>query len=323
MARADLAPNPTKESRQAVNNLVARWATLWKPEWSRQGGKVSHELGFLPSIPTTIFQITMKEPGNDLAEVSWRMVKLVVSHPGGPAPQPELSTSPCQTQSRRQARGPVTPELPFFACTGPPYGCENRQGHQLRAHLPAPDLDPSAWWSSWAQLGWKTIELSIQAEQASLCWPHQAVLCLFSSHLLLPHLFPLHTFPFPQSLTNSGYIPALCQAQAEPWKHRGESLLPVMSPQELRVQPGKQIHPTTDASASCSSTFGEFSSPVFFFIWFFPQSAGRGCFYSWLSPTGASAKVSWLDSLNLFCLLQFTTHIAARTNVILPVNTST
>ena len=70
------------------------------------------------------------------------MVKLVVSHPGGPAPQLELSTSPCQTQSRRQARGPVTPELPFFACTGPPYGCENRQGHQLRAHLPAPRPGP-------------------------------------------------------------------------------------------------------------------------------------------------------------------------------------
>lgn len=36
---------------------------------------MSHELGFLPSIPTTIFQITMKGPGDDLAEVRRRMVK--------------------------------------------------------------------------------------------------------------------------------------------------------------------------------------------------------------------------------------------------------
>ena len=101
--------------------------------------------------------------------------------------------------------------------------------HLLGPGLKFPILGPGLSLRSWSsllfsvgmifeftQLGWKTIELSIQAEQASLCWPHQAVLCLFSSHLLLPHLFALHTFPFPQSLTNSGYIPALCQAQAEP-----------------------------------------------------------------------------------------------------------
>ena len=106
---------------------------------------MSHELGFLPSIPTTIFQITMKGPGDDLAEVRRRMVKdgeVGRQSSRWPGPQLELSTSPCQTQSRCQARGPVTPELPFFACTGPLYRHENRQDHQLRAQ--PLDLDPSA-----------------------------------------------------------------------------------------------------------------------------------------------------------------------------------
>lgn len=153
--------------------------------------------------------------------------------------------------------------------------------------------------------------------------PHQAVLSRLISSPPPSSLFALHTFPFPQSLTNSGYTPALCQAQGKPWKHRGESLLPVLSPKELRVRPGKHIHPTTDAGASCSSTFGElsrrFSSS---FGSFHSQQAGAASFIP-DSSTGAFAKASWLDSLNLFCLLQFTTHIAAKTNVILPTNTST
>lgn len=148
---------------------------------------MSHELGFLPSIPTTIFKIIMKGPGNDLAEVSWRMMKLVISHPGGPVPQPEPSTS--QWQTHRGARfmaqsllnclsSPVL-ALPTGAKTVKVTTREQTPSTWILLHreVPGPHWDG------------KPSTCPSRPSGPHSASPHQAVLHFFSSHLLLPHLF--------------------------------------------------------------------------------------------------------------------------------------
>lgn len=170
---------------------------------------MSHELGFLPSIPTTICKITIKGPGNYLAEVSWRMMKVVISHPGGLVPPTAgaqhitvADTQRCQVHGLLSCLSSPALALPTGAKTVKVTTGEQTPSTWILLHREV----PGPCWDA------KPSTCPSRPSGPHSASPHQAVLHLFSSHLLLL----LHTFPFLQSLTNSGYAPALCQAQAEP-----------------------------------------------------------------------------------------------------------
>lgn len=192
MARGDLVPNPTKESRQAVNNLVARWATLGKLEWSRQGGK------WVISLVSSLNSHHHFLNNNERARkwLGWGQLKdgevgRRSSRWPGPAAGAQHITVPDTKQApgswashswaaflhlhwpslpaRKQARSPAesTPPRPGPFCTVKflgPAGMEN--------HRP---VHP----------GVAGLTLLAPTRQS----------CLVSSHLLLPHLFS-HYIPF-------------------------------------------------------------------------------------------------------------------------------